>query len=149
MRVVLRDDVDGVGRRGDIVEVTGGFARNFLLPHGRAMVATEGITAQAAGMRRSRDLREARDHEAAAAKAQVLAGAVITVEARAGSGGRLFGSVSQADIVEAVRQQKGVELDRHNLVLDEPIKKVGSHDVPLHLFHDVATVLTVEVSAAS
>ncbi len=148
MKVVLRSDVNGVGRRGDIVEVAGGFARNFLLPEGRAIVATAGVESQATAMRRGRDLREARDHDAAEAQAQVLAGAVVTVAARAGGGGKLFGSVGVAEVIDAVRAQKGVQLERKQLVLDEPIKVVGSHDVPLQLFHDVATVLTVEVSAA-
>ncbi len=147
MRVVLRSDVTGVGRRGDIVTVAGGFARNFLLPEGRAIVATDGVESQATSMRRARDLREARDHDAAEAQAQVLAGAVVTVAARAGRGGKLFGSVGITEVLEAVREQKGVQLARHQLVLDEPIKTVGAHDVPLQLFHDVATVLTVEVSA--
>jgi large subunit ribosomal protein L9 len=147
MKVVLRSDVTGVGRRGDIVTVAGGFARNFLLPEGRAIVATDGVESQATSMRRARDLREARDHDAAESQAQVLAGAVVTVAARAGRGGKLFGSVGVAEVLDAVREQKGVQLDRRQLVLDEPIKTVGAHDVPLQLFHDVATVLTVEVSA--
>jgi large subunit ribosomal protein L9 len=148
MKVVLRSDVDGVGRRGDIVEVAGGFARNYLLPQGRAMVATDGVVAQAAAMRRSRDLREARDREAAQTQAQVLAGAVLRIEARAGSAGRLFGSVGVADVAEAAQAQKGVALDRRHVVLEEPIKAVGSYEVPIHLFADVATVMTVEVVAA-
>jgi large subunit ribosomal protein L9 len=147
MKVLLRSDVDGVGRRGDIVNVAGGFARNFLLPQGRAIEANEGITAQAKSMRRARDLQEARDRESAQAQASVLAGAVITVNARAGSGGRLFGSVSHADVIAAVQAQKGVALDRRQLELHEPIKTVGQHDVPVVLFGDVATVLTVDVVA--
>ena len=83
MKVVLRADVAGVGRRGDIVDVAGGFARNFLLPEGRAIVATDGVEAQAGSMRRARDLREAQDRQAAEAKALVLAGAVLSVVARA------------------------------------------------------------------
>lgn len=148
MKVVLRSDVDGVGRRGDIVDVAGGYARNYLLPQGRAMVATDGVTAQAAAMRRSRDLREARDRGSAQAQAQVLAGAVLRIEARAGSAGRLFGSVGPADVAEAAEAQKGVALDRRHVVLEEPIKAVGTYEVPIHLFADVATVMTVEVVAA-
>src|SRR5271165_2919877 len=110
MKVVLRSDVDGVGRRGDIVDVSGGFARNFLLPEGRAIVATAGVEAQAEAMRRGRDLREARDRRTAEAQAQVLAGAVVRVPARAGSSGRLFGSVTAADIAEALKAQKGMEV---------------------------------------
>jgi large subunit ribosomal protein L9 len=146
MKLVLRSDVEGVGRRGDIVDVAGGFARNFLLPQGRAIVATNGVTAQAAAMRRSRDLREARDREAAEAKASALAGGVVSVRARAGSSGRLFGSVTAGDVVDAVRAQKGVEIERRHVGLDEPIKTVGSYEIPLHLFQDVATVVTLEVA---
>jgi large subunit ribosomal protein L9 len=147
MKVLLRSDVDGVGRRGDIVTVAGGFARNYLLPQGRAIVASDGVTAQAAAMRRSRDLQEARDRETAQAQASVLAGAVITVTARAGAAGRLFGSVSATDVATAVHDQKGVEIDRRQLDLHEPIKTVGQHDVPVVLFGDVATVITVNVVA--
>ncbi len=148
MKVLLRSDVDGVGRRGDIVEVAGGFARNYLLPQGRALVATEGVQAQADAMRKSRDLREAKDRETAQAQATLLAGAVLRVEARAGKAGRLFGSVSAADVAEAVHAQKGVELNRHHVVLAEPIKEVGTYQVPLELFTEVSAVVTVEVVAA-
>jgi large subunit ribosomal protein L9 len=147
MKVVLRSDVAGVGRRGDIVDVAGGFARNFLLPQGRAIVASDGVEAQATAMRRARDLREARDRQAAEAKASALAGAVLSVQARAGSSGRLFGSVTAADVVEAARAQKGVEIDRQHVALDEPIKAVGSYEVPLQLFEDVTTVVTLEVAS--
>jgi len=147
MRVLLRDDVDGVGRRGDIVDVAGGFARNFLFPEGRALVATKSVDGQAAAMRRGRDLRDARNRESAEAQARLLAGAVIRIEARAGSGGRLFGSVSAGDIAEAVEATKGVELDRRKLELEEPIKTLGTHEVPVHLYGDGSTVLMVEVVA--
>lgn len=148
MKVLLRRDVDGVGRRGDIIDVADGFARNFLLPSGRGIVAGKGLEAQAASMRRARDLREASDHQAAEAKARVLAGATLRVEARAGSTGRLFGSVGVAEILDAVRQQKGVELERHSVALDEPIKAVGTYEVPVRMRADVATSVMVEVVAA-
>lgn len=148
MRVLLRRDVDGLGKRGDIVDVAGGYARNFLFPEGAALKATDGVEAQANAMRRARDLREAKDREAAEAQAGVLAGATLRVEARAGSAGRLFGSVGAADVAEAARAQKGVELDRRHVVLEEPIKAVGTYEVPVHLFADVETVLTVEVVPA-
>ncbi len=149
MRVALRDDVAGVGRRGDLVEVAGGFARNYLLPSGRALKATSGIEQQAAAMRRARDLREAKDREAAEAKARVLAGATVTVAARAGASGRLFGSVGPADVAQAVLEQLNVELDPHHVELHEPIKEVGSTEVTVTLQRDVATVVTVEVTTQS
>jgi large subunit ribosomal protein L9 len=149
VKVLLRDDVVGVGRRGDIVKVAGGFARNFLLPEGRAIVASDGVEGQAEQMRRGRDLREAKDRESAQAQATILAGAVIPITARAGGGGRLFGSISAADVATAIQAQKGVEIDRRHVLLAEPIKELGSFDVTVDLFTDVATIVTVEVTAAS
>lgn len=149
MKVLLRDDVNGVGRRGDIVNVAGGFARNYLLPEGRAIVATDGVEGQATQMRRGRDLREAHDRGAAEAQATILAGAVIPISARAGGGGRLFGSIAASDVVEAVRTAKGVQIDRKHVLLADPIKEVGTFDVTIDLFSGVATVVTLEVTAAS
>jgi large subunit ribosomal protein L9 len=149
VKVLLRGDVEGVGRRGDIVNVAGGFARNFLLPEGRAIVATPGVEGQATQMRRGRDLREAQNRTAAEAQATILAGAVIPISARAGGGGRLFGSVSAADVVAAILASKGVEIDRHHVLLADPIKELGTFDVTIELFADVVTVVTVEVTAAS
>jgi large subunit ribosomal protein L9 len=149
MKVLLRDDVSGVGRRGDIVNVAGGFARNFLLPEGRAIVATAGVEGQAEQMRRGRDLREAQDRGAAEAQATILAGAVIPISARAGGGGRLFGSIGAGDVAEAIKAHKGVEVDRRHVVLAEPIKELGSFDITVELFTGVATVVTVEVTATA
>ena len=149
MRVVLRDDVDGVGRRGDIVTVAGGFARNFLLPEGRAIPATDGIELQAQAMRRARDMRSTKDLEAAQVQAAAIDQAVITVTARAGATGRLFGSVGAQEIVEAVAAQRRVEVDRHTVQLAEPIKEVGSTDVTVQLYEDVTATLHVEVVAAT
>src|ERR1700737_2942636 len=127
MRIVLRTDLPNVGKRGDICEVADGYARNFLLPRGHAIPATDGVEAQATAMRRSRDLRDARDREAAEVVARKLVPAVIRIPARAGPEGRLFGSVISSDVVEAVAAQTGVELDRRRLHLEEPIKSVGTH----------------------
>lgn len=145
MQVVLRADVEGVGKKGDIVEVADGFARNFLIPKGRAMRSTPGVQRQADAMRRSRDLKDARDREGAEAVARTLVPLVIRVPAKAGSEGRLFGSVTPADVAEAVAAQTGVELDRRKLRLDEPIKTLGSHAVPVKLHGDVEFQLNVEV----
>lgn len=147
MKVLLRSDVDGIGRRGDIVDVADGFARNFLLPGGLGLVATKGVQAQAGSMRRARDLREASDRQAAEAKAKVLAGATLRIAARAGTTGRLFGSVGAAEVAEAAREQKGVEIDRSAFSLEESIKATGTYEVPVRLFGDVATAVIVEVVA--
>jgi large subunit ribosomal protein L9 len=147
MRVILRRDVDDVGKRGDILEVTDGYARNYLLPKGLAMKASAGAESQAASMRRARDVKDARDRGAAEEVATRLVPAVITIMARAGSEGRLFGSVTAADVVEAVSTQTGIELERRRLHLDEPIKSIGTHQVTAKLHADVEFPITVEVVA--
>ena len=145
MKVVLRSDLEGVGKRGDVIDVSDGYARNFLLPRGKAIAATEGIQAQADAMRRSRDLKDAKDREAAETVARTLVPQVIRIEAKAGTEGRLFGSVTTADIVAAVNEQAGVELDRRALHLEEPIKSTGTHEVPVRLHADVQFRVQVEV----
>jgi large subunit ribosomal protein L9 len=147
MRIVLRSDVDNVGKRGDIVDVSDGYARNYLLPKGYAIVATNGVAAQAGAMRRSRDLRDAKDREAAELVARTLVPMVIRIPARAGSGdqAKLFGSITASDVAEAVAEQAKVTLDRRKLRLDEPIKSLGTHEVPVKLHSDVEFRVTVEV----
>jgi len=148
VRVLLRSDTAGLGKRGDIVEVADGYARNYLVPTGRAMRATEGMVSQAGAMRRARDQRDARAREAAEAIARQLVPAVIRVQARAGSGGRLFGSVTAADVSQAVAEQMGIELDRRRLSIEEPIRTVGTHEIPVKLHAEVEFRVTVEVVAA-
>ena len=148
MKVVLRADVDNVGKKGDIIDVADGFARNFLLPKGKAIRASQGVVSQASAMRRSRDLRDAKDREAAETVARKLVPTVIRVRARAGNEGRLFGSVTAADIVESVQQQTGVDVDRRRLHLEEPIRSVGTHEVPVKLHADVEFRVTVEVAGS-
>ena len=148
MKVILRSDVNDVGKKGDIVEVADGFARNYLVPKGFALKATNGNIQQAASMRRARDIRDAKDRGAAEEIAQKLVPKVITVKAKAGSEGRLFGSVTSADVAMAVEEQTGIELDRRKLHLDEPIKSVGTHHVSTRLHSDVEFVITVEVVGA-
>jgi len=148
VRIVLRSDMGGLGKRGDILEVSDGYARNFLLPKGHAILANSGVESQANAMRRSRDLRDSRDREAAETVARKLVPQVIKVSARAGSEGKLFGSITSADVVDAVAAQTGVELDRRKLQLDEPIKSLGTHEVPVKLHADVEFRVTVEVDRA-
>ena len=145
MRVVLRDDVENIGRKGDLIEVTDGFARNYLVPRGLAMKATKGVVQQADAMRRNREARDARDRDAAQALADQLSGRRIELRARAGEGGRLFGSVTSADVADAVRAQTGVELDRRKTQLAEPLKELGAVEVPVKLHSDVEVTLTVDV----
>src|SRR5262245_32879309 len=111
MKLLLRSDVDGVGKKGDLVDVADGYARNYLVPKGFAIKATKGVEDQAAAMRRSRDLKDATDRGAAEEIAKTLVPAVIAISAKAGAEGKLFGSVTAADVVEAVEAQTGVVLD--------------------------------------
>ncbi len=145
MKVILRADLSDVGKKGDIVDVSDGFARNYLVPKGLALRATEGNVQQASSMRRARDLRDAKDRGAAEEIARVLVPAVITVKAKAANEGRLFGSVTTTDVATAVYEQTGIEVDRRKLQLNEPIKSVGTHLIPTKLHPDVEFAITVEV----
>lgn len=149
MRVLLRRDIDGVGKRGEVVEVAKGFARNYLFPTGRALMAGAGTEQQASAMRRARDLHDTRDREAAETVSQVLTGTTVTVVARAGTGGRLFGSVTASDVAEAVEAQTGAVVDRRKILLAEPIKSLGTHLVPVGLHSAVQVELIVEVVAST
>jgi large subunit ribosomal protein L9 len=148
MRIVLRSDIDKVGKRGDIIDVADGYARNYLLPKGHAIIAHNGVAAQASAMRRARDLKDAKDRESAEVIARTLVPMVIRIPARSGPGGKLFGSVTAADVVDAVAAQARVTLDRRRLHLDDPIKTLGTHEVPIKLHADVEFRVTVEVVAS-
>ncbi len=145
VKVILRNDVSGLGKRGDIVEVSKGYVRNYLEPRGLAMAATEGAQQQAEAMRRSRDIKDARDRGSAEQIATVLVPKTITIRVRASEAGRLFGSVSETEIVDAVRAATGIELDRKDLLLDEHIKDLGSHMVTARLHSDVQFPITLDV----
>lgn len=147
MKVILRNDLDGLGKRGDIVDVADGYGRNYLLPRGMAFLATAGAVDQAARMRRARDLRDSQDREAAQTVATTLVPKIITIAAKAGYEGKLFGSVTTADVVEAVREQTGISLDRRQ-VETEPIKALGQHTVTAKLHSTVSFPITVEVVSA-
>ncbi|MDP1819433.1 MAG: 50S ribosomal protein L9 [Acidimicrobiales bacterium] len=148
MKVVLRSDVAQVGKKGDIVEVADGYGRNYLVPKGLAFLATPGVADQASSMRRGRDLRDANDRAAAEAIAKTLVPKVITITARAGAEGKLFGSVTTSEVADAVTAQTGIELDRRKLHLHEPIKSLGTHLVPVKLHSDVEFPITIEVVAS-
>lgn len=147
VKVILRSDVAGLGKRGDIVEVSKGYARNFLAPRHLAIPATDGAAQQAQAMRRARDLKDAKDRESAEEIAKVLVARTIEIQARAGEAGRLFGSVTSTEIADAVAAQTGIELDRKDLQLEEHIKELGTHHVTARLHSDVQFPITIEVVA--
>ena len=147
MKVILRSNVEGVGNTGDVVEVANGYAQNFLMPKGLAMRATEGAVSQAAAMKRSRDLLDLKQREVAEEAAQRLEAVAISIQARVGQDDQLYGSVTTSDIAEAVQAQTGIELDRRNMSLEEPIRQVGTYQVEMRLHPEVRAQLTVEVAS--
>lgn len=148
LNVILRADIDGLGKRGDVVEVSKGYVRNYLEPNGLAIPASDGAIAQAAAMRQAREVRDAREREEGDAIAQALVPKTIEVAAKVGAAGRLFGSITEADIVEAIVAQTGIELDRKSIHLDEHIKDLGSHQATAKLAQNVQFPISIEVVAA-
>ena len=146
MQVLLRSDVAGVGRRGDIVNVSSGHARNYLLPNGLAVVATDGTVRQSDSMKKARQQKEAADRQTATNLIADLGKRQITVTAKAGNEGRLFGSVSAADVAAAIAAQTGASVDRKAVVLGEAIRSVGEHQVTIDM-HGVSGTVTVSVVA--
>ena len=147
MKVLLRSDVQGVGRRGDIVEVKSGYARYFLLPTGAALLANDTMEVQAASMRKGRDVRDAKSREAAEVQRALIEKSPIQIAARAGANGRLFGSVTEADVVNAIRTATNISLDRHMISMTEHVKELGSATVTATLFEGVAATVNLEIVA--
>lgn len=148
MKVILHDKVDGIGDRGEIVDVANGYFRNYLGPRGLAQKATEGAAVHAEAMRRVSAQRSEADRVAAEEIATRLVPTVITIAATAGDAGKLFGSVTSADIVAAVKEQTDIEIDRRALTLEHPLKDLGTHMVMAKLHAEIEFPITVEVAAA-
>jgi large subunit ribosomal protein L9 len=146
MEVILREHVDNLGRRGEVVKVADGYARNYLLPRKLALLATEGNKKQIERERAKFDAREADEQKAAQAIADRMANIEIEIARRVGETDALYGSVTSGDIAEALAA-KGVEVDRRKLQLQEPIKKLGEFDVPVKLHREVTTKIKVRVIA--
>jgi len=144
MEVILRDHVEHLGKRGEIVKVADGYARNYLLPRKLALVATTGNKRHVERERAKFEAKEAEDRAAAQAIADRLAAVEIVIARRVGETEALYGSVTSADIAE-VLAAKGFEIDRRKLQLDEAIKRIGEFDVPVKLFRDLTTTVKVKV----
>jgi large subunit ribosomal protein L9 len=145
MEIILRDHVDNLGRRGEVVKVADGYARNYLLPRKLALPATD---ANKKWIERERKISEARDHEergAAEAVATRLSDLDLTITRRVGENDQLYGSVTNADIGELLAK-KGFEVDRRKILLPDPIKTLGVHTVPVKLHRDVTAQLRVAVA---
>jgi large subunit ribosomal protein L9 len=145
MEVILRQHVDNLGKRGEIVKVAAGYARNYLLPRKLALPATDGNKRHVERERKIMEAREADERAQAQAVAARLESVEIAMARRVGETEQLYGSVTSADIAEFLKS-KGFEIDRRKLILPEPIKMLGEHSVPLRLHRDVTVTLKVQVS---
>jgi large subunit ribosomal protein L9 len=147
MKVLLRSDIRGLGRRGDIVTVKSGYARNFLFPSGAALVASSNTEEQAILMRKARTVLDAKSIAAAEEQKKLIEQTTLSIGARAAANGRLFGSIGETDIVNAIRTATGISLDRHAIFLAEHLKEVGTATAEVTLFDGVVATVNVEVVA--
>ncbi len=148
MKLILTQEVTGLGAPGDIVEVKNGYGRNYLLPQGFAIPWSKGAEKQVTVIKRARDAREIRDLGQANEVKEQLSGLKVTLSARSGNGGRLFGSITPAEIADAVKAAGGPVLDRRRLELPGQIKTTGSHSVKVKLHPEVTATFPVNVVAA-
>jgi large subunit ribosomal protein L9 len=148
MKVLLKQDVAKIGKKGELLEVKEGYARNFLIPNGLAIEATGGTMKQYDEEKKAAERRKAKEKEESLALAAKLKGLTITLRHKAGDEGRLFGSITAAEIAEAL-QQKGFDIDKKKIVLDDHIRLVGDHSVKIKLHHDVTAELAVSVMKQS
>ncbi|MBF8188234.1 50S ribosomal protein L9 [Nonomuraea sp. K274] len=148
MKLILTNEVSGLGTPGDVVEVKDGYGRNYLIPRGYAMRWTRGAEKQIETIRKARDAREIRDMGTAKEVAGQLGALRVRLTTRAGESGRLFGSITTGDIAEAVKAAGGPVLDRRRIEIVNPIKSVGSHKVTVKLHPEVSAAVDVEVVAS-
>lgn len=146
MEVILREHVDNLGKRGDVVKVASGYARNYLLPRKLALAVTEANKRQIERERAAAEAREAEEKGAATALAERLQQADVTIARRAGEGDVLYGSVTTADIADSLAAQ-GFEVDRRRIQLADPIRSLGETDVPVKLHREVTATVKVKVVA--
>jgi large subunit ribosomal protein L9 len=147
VEVILRDHVENLGRRGDIVKVADGYARNFLLPRNLALPATDTNRKRVERERKNLEVRETEDRQSAEAIAMRLAAIEIAIPRKVGENDQLYGSVTNADIAELLKD-KGVDVDRRKILLPDPIKALGENTVPVKLHRDVTAQLKVIVIKA-
>lgn len=146
MEVILKEDVEALGHRGDVVKVANGYGRNYLLPQRLAIEATTGNKAVILQMKESAVRKAAKEKTAAQAQAETLNAVELTFERKVGANDALFGSVTSADIAAALEKQ-GFEIDRRKIALDEPLKQLGEFHVPVKLFREVSAHVKVTVKS--
>jgi large subunit ribosomal protein L9 len=148
MKLILTQEVGGLGAPGDVVDVASGYGRNYLIPRGFAMLWTRGAEKQIDLIKRARSAREVRGVEDAKVIAGELEELHVRMRRRAGGNGRLFGSVGPADIAEAVREAGGPVLDRRRIEVRDPIKTLGSHQVRVRLHPEVTAWVDIDIVAS-
>jgi large subunit ribosomal protein L9 len=149
MKVLLLRDHDKLGKAGDVKNVADGYARNYLLPRGLAVLATASALKQADTIRKSEEKRRAKLYAEAQAVANQLTGTTLTFHTLAGETGKLYGSITANDIVEAIKRDKGLDVDKRKIDLREPLRSLGTHTVPVRLATDLAPTVTVVVEATT
>jgi large subunit ribosomal protein L9 len=149
MKIILQKEVEKLGVPGDVVTVADGYARNFLVPRGMAIPATKGAVRHAESLRRAHDVRVNKAKGAAEEIAARLSAKPVVVKARAGEDGRLFGSITTADLAEEIASQAGETVDRRAIHLDEPIRSLGTHEVSVRLHPEVDATISVQVDSES
>ncbi len=147
MKLILTQEVSGLGTPGDVVDVKDGYARNYLMPRSLAVAWTKGGEKQVASIQKARSSREIKTLEEAQAVKASLEGKPVRLTAKAGASGRLFGAVTPADIASAVSAAGGPTLDRRKIELAQPVKSLGTHEVAVHLAPEVKATVTLEVVA--
>ena len=145
MEVILKKDIKGTGKEGDIVKVSDGFARNKLIPSGQAVEATEANKRAIAREKANLAEKIATEKAAAEELARKLADNVIVVKTKVGDGGKLFGSITSMDIADAIKEQTGIEIDKKKIVLDKPIKETGAATISAKLYQDVLAKIVIRV----
>jgi large subunit ribosomal protein L9 len=148
MKLILLHDVIDLGKKGELVDVSDGYARNYLLPRKRAMKATEGALAHADALRTARESADKEARERAERVAIQLAGTRVVLAAQAGDEGKLYGSIAANDVVEGIKRFTGIDVERRNVEIRSPIKAIGLHEVWLKLHPDVEFPVTLDVIPA-
>ena len=145
MKILLIQDVDNLGYAGEVKRVADGYARNFLIPQKLAVLATPGSLKQAETIRKAAEKRRAQETEDARATSNQLAGLTLWFERRAGETGKLYGSVTSADIATAIKEKTGIDIDKRKVVLAEPIRNLGEQEIPVKLMIDVVATIKINV----
>lgn len=145
MKVILTQDVKNLGKAGQLVNVAEGYARNFLMPRKLAIVANEGAVGELEKKRKSAEAREAKAVADAKALAEKIASLKVTIDAKTGSGSKLYGSVTSHEIATALKKQHQVDVDKRKINIGEPIKSTGTYEIPVKLHSDVSATIHIEV----